>query len=279
MNYIESEFNISPADPGREILMALLAEEGYESFEDSPEGLKGYIPANLYSAGTVERIINRLSVGFRIEFRDNIVPAQNWNAIWEKGYEPVTVEGRLRIRAPFHKKAEGFPLEIIIEPKMSFGTGHHQTTTLMAGMMLDQDFISKKVLDLGCGTGILSVLAEKLGASAVLAVDNDKGACVNAAENVNGNNCHRITVTQGDIHFFTDMHAGFDIILANINRNVLLEYMPVFGSGLEKNGTLMISGFFSGDSAILHEAAIARGFRVALEKHMDNWAAIMYNKV
>ncbi len=269
MNYIVIHIHHDEGEK-REILVSLLAEENFESFEEKENELLAYIRADNYSREKVEKLCNQ----FEVTFSEHLIPDQNWNAEWESNFEPVLIAGKCFIRAPFHDQRPDYPFELIIEPKMSFGTAHHETTAMMIEMMLEMDFHDKKVLDLGCGTGILAILAVKMGASEVLAIDNDQWAFNNAMENKERNHASRMNVKMGDIN---DAGPDYDILLANINRNTLLLNIPGFSKRIKK-GELLMSGFYEEDLGMIVEAAGSAEFVFDRILIKNRWIAARFIK-
>ncbi|MDR2890044.1 MAG: 50S ribosomal protein L11 methyltransferase [Alistipes sp.] len=274
MDYIE--LNIPVADAARaELLVAELAELPFDSFEEEPGLLKAYIPADLLP--DCKASVDALLAERGIEGAHYIkVETQNWNAIWESQFDPVDVEGRLVIRAPFHAPAPGGDFgEIIIMPKMSFGTGHHATTWLMSAEMMDHDLAGKCVLDMGSGTGVLAILAAKMGAAEVDAVDIDEWAFENAMENVATNgvaeSVHPIKGDAGAIR-----GRRYDVILANINRNILLADMPAYVETLNTRGELIVSGILERDIETIERRAIELGLHPAGQRIKEGWAALSF---
>jgi len=269
MDYYEIRIQTA-SERKREILASLLAEEQFESFEETESELLAYIRVNNYSRVKVEQICNR----FEVKFTEKQIPDQNWNAEWEKNFEPVLIAGKCYIRAPFHSPLPDYPYEIIIEPKMSFGTAHHETTAMMIEVMMQMDFRGKKVLDMGCGTGILAILADKMGASEVDAIDNDTWAFNNAMENVDKNHSFAVTVKMGDID---TAGSGYDILLANINRNVLISHLPEYSKRIKK-GELLMSGFYEEDLAMIRHEAESNGFVAGQTITKNRWVAARFKK-
>ena len=277
MNYTELQLTVSP--DYADILTAELAELGFESFVETDAGLNAYIAEPDFGKLAVQELIARYAPQTAIAYRVNSLEKRNWNAEWERGYEPIKVVAGLnasrqvRVRASFHEVDERFRYDIIINPKMSFGTGHHETTVMMLEHQLELNFGGKVVLDVGCGTGILSVLAAKMGARAVLAFDIEEWAVENARENANLNDCPQITVFQGTVDD-VDADNRYDIILANINRNVLLTEIPLYAALLTDNGRLLISGFYEADAPDINQKAIETGLVTASRLTKNQWACL-----
>ncbi|HRZ42157.1 MAG TPA: 50S ribosomal protein L11 methyltransferase [Bacteroidales bacterium] len=275
MEYIEAVFSLQPVDPWREILTAELAETGFESFEHTPEGIKAWCPAGLFNAGAVEEVLSVYSCRCTMSWQHGPVAPVNWNEEWEKNYEPVVILDRCLIRAPFHTADKRYEFDIVIEPKMSFGTAHHETTRLMIGWLLSLDVSGKALLDMGCGTGVLAILAALNGASPVTAIDNYIWACENTTENAARNDV-TIKTIHGDVSALAELPATFDMILANINRNVLEEDIPVYAGELKPQGELLISGFFTVDEKILDQVAQKHGLMKVAGATMGQWSSVRY---
>lgn len=259
-----------------EILTAVLGELGFESFTEDDETLLAYIPSNSFSPSVLD---NSLLSDFNkeFEFSWNQIPDQNWNKVWEENFQPVTINGECHIRAPFHPFNHQVQYEIIIEPKMSFGTAHHETTAGMIKHLLATELTGKTVLDMGCGTGILAILAAKKGASSVTAIDNDEWAYNNTLENTERNNTPGINVLLGDASLLKDQQ--FDIILANINRNILLNDIPAYSECLQVNGLLFLSGFYLEDLPAIIERAKDSGFEYQSHLEQNRWVAASFRKI
>lgn len=274
MDYIELTINLSPRNPWAEILIAELADLGFESFIETENGLQAYAPETI---GNIAALLEETSLNnneeLTSEVETKLIPHQNWNAQWEADFEPVVVDERLVILAPFHDQASfKNDLKIIIQPQMSFGTGHHQTTFLMSQYLLDLPEVPKKVLDMGTGTGVLAILAEKRGANEILAVDIEPWSVENSAENALRNHCQHIQALEGDIDAIVG--AKFGVILANINKNVLKAHLPHYASLLDKNGLLYLSGFFTSDVEELTTCADAVGFVLEEVREKETWASM-----
>lgn len=265
-NYIQvSFFPLTTASS--EILIALLSENGFEGFEEEQEKLHAFIAAGDYNQEAVEDFARMAGCQFSTE---NIA-AQNWNALWESNFQPVEVGDFVYVRASFHPPASGVEHEIVITPKMSFGTGHHATTYMMMQSMRSLEFNNKAVFDFGTGTGVLAILAARLGAFRVLAIDNDEWSILNAAENLQVNQVTQVELRQAD---HADMGEEFDIILANINRHIILDNMIHLRRQLRPGGILLLSGLLAGDEGMVLESATLAGLALAdrLERH--NWLCL-----
>ncbi len=242
--YIGYDFIVSPLQPATEILIAELGYVGFDSFVESEKGVTAYIQKDKWNAFILDDINILSSKEFEITFEFNEIEQTNWNEEWEKNFEPIVVDNQVTVRAPFHDKPTT-KYDLVIEPKMSFGTGHHETTYMMIQHILKNDFKNKSVLDMGCGTGVLAILAEKVGANELDAIDIDNWCYVNSLENVERNNCEKVSVYEGDVKLLDG--NNYDIIIANINRNILLVDIPRYTKCLNKNGTLFLSGFYKED--------------------------------
>ena len=254
-----------------EELMALLGEEGFEAFEETENGLDAYIPEEKIDEAIAKSIISNYTSDISI----NVHAPRNWNAEWEQQYQPVVVEDIIGIRASFHPPLQNVQTEIIITPKMSFGTGHHATTWQMLKMMSGMDFQGKKVFDYGTGTGVLAVYAELLGASKVLAMDIDDWCIENTIENASVNQCESILALQGTV---PPSDQEFDCILANINRHILLENMVAMAGSLTQGGLLLISGFYAEEDHLLIEAAEMQGMFFEKNSEKSGWSCLQFRK-
>ncbi len=275
MNYLEFDFKIKPLQPASDIFIAELSEIGFESFVENPDGLTAYIIQEAFSQEHFDGIQLFENELFEISYSKSIIAQQNWNAQWEQNFRPIQVDEECIIRAPFHEKKK-VTYDIIIEPKMSFGTGHHETTKMMLKHIMNNDFKSKSVLDMGCGTGVLAILAKKCGAKNVEAIDIDPWCYENTLENIERNNCDDIVAKLGDIHLLAE--NTYDIILANINLNVLLKDIKRYSESLKKNGLIFMSGFLAGDLDGLSEAAQNAGFNFLGVEQMQEWTSAVYRK-
>lgn len=274
MNYLQYTFTVNPPDPGSDILIAMLADIGFESFTQSETGLEGYIQSEIDN----EALVKELSFeDFSFSYQRAEIPKTNWNEEWEKNFSPVYVDDLVCIRAHFHVKAEHAKHDIIITPKMSFGTGHHDTTWLVSKTMFSLDFKNKSVLDMGCGTGILAILSEQLGATKLLGIDIDEWSIENSIENADINRCSDIIFKKGDATLLPE-HETFDIILANINKNILKKDLAQYYSCLNKGGDVLLSGFFTTDINELSDLAQQIGFTLTENFSKNEWAVMKLKK-
>jgi ribosomal protein L11 methyltransferase len=257
-----------------EILIAELAEAGFDTFLENENGFEAYATENKYDHGMVEVIREKYHRATPVEFSFSKIPKKNWNEEWERSFSPIVVDDRCLIRANFHTNDEKYPFEIIITPKMSFGTGHHQTTYLMIKNMLDISHKGKRVMDAGCGTAILSIMACKLGASEVQAFDIDEWSVINGNENIGINQCPSIHLQQGTV-IQVGLNGKFDIILANINKNVLLDEIKVYASYLNQGGLLLLSGFFTLDISDLLLEGLNHNLKEVRRDERETWAALL----
>jgi ribosomal protein L11 methyltransferase len=275
MDYIEISFKNFPGQ--NEMLIALLSEEDYESFEESEDGLKAYIPAEKFLEEKIMQVIQSLKSSGNISFTKSLIKDQNWNALWESNFEPVLIGDSVYVHAPFHPAKPGIKYDIEIEPKMSFGTGHHATTLLMMEEMLKMNLKDETILDMGCGSGILAILASKMGAKNILAIDIEEWAFKNACENCQRNQSQHIIVQKGNANL---IHGkSFTVILANINRNILLEDMEAYVKTLQNKGHLLVSGFIEADLNTMLKKA--EQFNLQLENHAEknSWSMAHFKKV
>ncbi len=275
MNYVKVSFRITPLEPGRDILYAELDELAVESAVDTDQGIDAFIPEDAFRPIENAQFPMTSAVA-ELSWETEEIAQQNWNAEWEKNFEPINVGNRLRICAPFHDSlADKFEYEIIIEPKMSFGTGHHQTTWLMCQYLLDLDLQGKDVLDMGCGTAVLAILAKMRGAAYTEGIDIETWAAENSVENATRNGFDDIAIFEGDVDLLGE--RTFDVIIANINRNILLNDLNRYVSVLRPNGTLLLSGFYESDVPVLEQAGIELGMKPEQVKTKDSWAALIWN--
>jgi len=277
VKYLEFKFKVSPIEPWKDILEAELGEIGFESFADTDEGVDAYVQEENFDEDSFNDM-SVLSNGLcEIKFEKNKVIPKNWNEEWEKNFSPINVDDRCVIRAPFHE-ATNADYEIIIEPKMSFGTGHHQTTHLMISYILDMDVTGMKVMDMGCGTGILAILAAQKGATDVSGIDIDEWAFENTMENAERNGVGFIKGAKGDASLLVG-DENYDLFIANINRNILINDMPTYAKSIKKGGQLLLSGFYESDIKQLVEETEKNGFELQEKRNKETWAALRFKKL
>lgn len=276
MSYTELEFLIAPVDPWRDVLIAELGELGYDSFEETEGGMRAYIPSAHYERAALNGLRTMRDPHVKVSMTVREVKNENWNAAWEKSFEPVRVGNEVIIRADFHPAETGYRHDLVITPRMAFGTGHHATTHMMVGALLAMDLEGSNVCDMGCGTGVLAILAERMGASHVRAVDYDQQAVDNAMDNVSGNHCKGITVEKGDV---TSLGPGScDVILANIERNTLLRGMASLSMALRPGGKLLLSGFLRPDVLAMRDGARKHGLEAVDTLYRGEWALLVCRK-
>jgi len=271
--YIGYYFTVEPKEPGAEILMAELGETAFESFEETENGLSAYVQKQFWDENILNDIQILNSEEFKINYTVEEIEQVNWNEEWEKNFEPIEVDDTCRIRAPFHEYKE-VTYDIVIEPKMSFGTGHHETTFMMTQHLLETELEGKKTLDMGCGTAILAILAEMKGAQPIDAIDIDNWCYLNSIENAERNNCKHITVEEGDAALLEG--RKYDIIIANINRNILLNDMQQYVDCLNENATLLLSGFYEEDIPFIDASCTEKGLKLVKKHQKNNWVALKY---
>lgn len=266
------------ADWQKDLLIDALGGIGYDTFEDLDNGFAAYIPAANLDLQALETVLLHETEGFEVDYEIRDIEDQNWNTLWESNFKPITVDNRCHIRATFHQPRPDMPYEIVIDPKMSFGTGHHQTTSMMLSYILEDDFTEKHVLDMGCGTGILAILASKRGANNALAVDYDEICVASVLENTQLNGVDNVKAMLGSKEALQG--KTFDVILANINRNILLDQLDQYSASMKDHGVLYISGFYaSEDLPILRKKAEETGFQYVSMKVQDNWCSAKFNKI
>lgn len=271
--YIGYEFKVKPLQPGVEILIAELGYAGFESFVETEYGVTAYIQKEEWNANILDNIQILESNEFQISFQFSEIEQTNWNQEWEKNFSPIVVDNACSVRAPFHDKPNT-KYDIVIEPKMSFGTGHHETTHMMIQHILKNDLEGKSVLDMGCGTGVLAILAEIKGAKPLDAVDYDNWCYLNSLENVQRNNSKHITVIEGDASVLKG--EKYDVIIANINRNILLQDMETYVSCLNKNGMLFLSGFYNTDIPIIQAECEKHLLKFEEKLERNNWVSLKF---
>jgi len=275
MRYLK--YTIKTTEEWKEVLLAELAEVGFDTFDDSKAAtLEAWVLEGNHDASAVQAVLEQyadqvLSVEGPVE-----EPEKNWNEVWESQYEPVSIDSWVHIRAPFHPVPEAtFAHVLEIMPKMSFGTGHHGTTAGILRSMQALDFTNKRVLDMGCGTGVLGILASKMGAKSVMGIDIEAWAVENAIENASRNRA-QMEVLEGGKELISGV---FDVVLANINRNIIIDQLPVYASVLTEGGTLVCSGFYLQDVAIICENAALHGFKMSTVNNEGQWANVVFSKI
>lgn len=275
MIYIGYYFKVQPLQPGVEILIAELGYAGFESFVETEDGVSAYINKADWTEHVLDDIQILNSEEFDISYTFEEIEQTNWNAAWETNFNPIMVDDLCYVRAPFHDKSNA-KFDIIIEPKMSFGTGHHETTHMMIQHILKNDFKNKSVLDMGCGTGVLAILAEMKGANSIDAIDYDNWCYINSLENVERNNCKAISVMEGDASLLPG--RTYDIVIANINRNILLQDMSTYVATLNENGNLFLSGFYEEDIPIIEAECAKHNLKLTDVLKRNNWVALKFKK-
>ena len=271
--YLGYHFTVEPKELGSEILIAELGELPFESFIESELGIVAYIQKDLWEEGILDDLFILKSPEFTISYVVEEIDPINWNEEWEKNFEPIDVEGNCHVRAPFHPKTAA-EFDIVIEPKMSFGTGHHETTHMMIQHLLEIDVTGMKTLDMGCGTAILAILAEMKGAHPIDAIDIDNWCYLNSIENAERNNCKHITVYEGDAELLKG--KKYDLIIANINRNILLNDMHSYVNCLNPKGTLLLSGFYEEDVPFIDGSCTEKGLIYVKKLERNNWVSLKY---
>ena len=273
--YIEYDFKVKPVQPATEILIAELGVLNFESFVETEEGVTAYIQKNEWNASILDDVFILNSPEFSIEYSKKEIEQTNWNEEWEKNFNPIQVDGLVSVRAPFHDNPN-LPYDIVIEPKMSFGTGHHETTHMMLQHLIALDVTGKKVLDMGCGTGILAIFAEMKGAQPIDAIDIDNWCYENSIENVERNSCKHISVFEGDASLLVGRE--YDVIIANINRNILLNDIQTYSLSLLNKGTLLLSGFYKEDIPLIEKEAVKHNLKFDSFIERNNWVAVKFSK-
>lgn len=276
MDYLEFNLRVSPLHPWRDVLISELGEVGFESFDETENGVLAYVQTELYDEASFNKMLILSNDLCQIKYKKNNVKPHNWNEEWEKNFNPIIVDDRCVIRAPFHNKTDA-NYEIIIEPKMSFGTGHHETTHLMTQYILDANLKDMSVMDMGCGTGILAILAAMKGASNIDAIDIDEWSFENSVENAKRNNVDFINVSQGDANSIKGENI-YDLFIANINRNILVNDMQHYAKSIKPGGNLLLSGFYENDVDILVTEAKKYNFKLIEKRERNSWAALKLEK-
>jgi len=269
-------FNVNPVKIGSEILIAELAELGFDSFEETAEGVDAYLLNDKWNKKILSGLNILSNLAFDIKYSSKIIHQKNWNKIWESNFKPILINKYCGVRANFHPPLN-LKYELVITPKMSFGTGHHETTSMVMNYILNMNFKGLKVLDVGCGTGILSILSEKTGASSIDAIDVDKWCYENTIENSILNKCNFVRAFCGNITFFEQ--SKYDIILANINKNIIMKDISIYSKLLNPRGQLILSGFYVSDIIEIDNKAKSLKLEIVSEKVKNSWASIHYMKI
>lgn len=276
MNYLAYTFSRPQNEVLKDMLAELLGNIGFDGFMDIDEGFAAYCAESAFDKNALDEILAMEQLVDVKVVKHELIPDQDWNAAWESSYEPVVVDGTCRIRAPFHDADNNCKFDLCIEPKMSFGTAHHETTAQIIKLMLAENFKDKDVLDMGSGTGVLAILAKKLGSAKTVAIDNDEWAYRNALDNIKLNNENEIIVELGDANSLNNRQ--FDIIIANINRNILLRDMHEYVKCLKKNGKIFFSGFYEADLQLVRNEAERLGLSYLNHIKENDWTAAVFVK-
>jgi len=278
MNYYELLFTtITTEDYQQDLLINALGEIGFDTFEELELGFKAYIPVDDFDQEVLDETLSVYRDMFTFSYEVTLIPQKNWNEVWESNFEPIAIKDKIFVRATFHEPRPEFEYEIVIDPKMAFGTGHHQTTSMMLELLLENDMAGKKVLDMGCGTGILAIMAAKLGATEITAIDYDPVCYDSTIENAHLNNIANIKALCGSKEVIPN--EQYDVILANINRNILLDQMQRYSEVLKPDGELFLSGFYeTPDLDIIMDEARKHGIKYIIHKINNNWVAAKFIK-
>jgi len=278
MNYYELLFTIiTTEDFQQDLLINTLGDIGFDTFEELEFGFKAYIPEDDFNQAILDEALTIYKGMFTLSYEINLIPQKNWNEVWESNFEPIAIQDKIFVRATFHEPRPEFEYEIVIDPKMAFGTGHHQTTAMMLELMLENDFAGKKVLDMGCGTGILAIIAAKLGAAEIMAIDYDPVCFDSTVENAQLNNIDNIKALCGSKEVIPD--ELYDTILANINRNILLDQLKRYSEVLKPDGEIYLSGFYeTPDLDIIMDEARKYGIKYIIHKKNKDWVAAKFIK-
>ncbi|MES2427098.1 MAG: 50S ribosomal protein L11 methyltransferase [Bacteroidota bacterium] len=278
MNYYELLFTtITTEDYQQDLLINALGEIGFDTFEEMDLGFKAYIPSTDFNEDLLQETLLPYREMFTFSYEVTLIPQKNWNEVWESNFEPITIGDKVFVRATFHKPRPEFQYEIVIDPKMAFGTGHHQTTAMMLQLMLENDFAGKKVLDMGCGTGILAIMAAKMDAESIVAIDYDPVCYDSTIENAQLNNISNITALCGSKEAIPN--EQYDTILANINRNILIDQMARYAEALKPEGEIYFSGFYeTPDLDIITDEARKYGLKYITHKKDKEWVAAKFVK-
>ena len=270
------DFNVEPVIPGCEILIAELSQLGFDSFQEHENGISAYVDSKISSEIDLKDIQILNTEEFKISFEINSIEKQNWNIKWESNFEPIYVDNICCVRAPFHPKSD-YKYDLVIEPKMSFGTGHHETTSMMISFILANEFTDYSVCDIGSGTGVLAILAEQRGANRIDAIDIDNWCYLNSLENIERNNSKNINVFEGEVKKLKNLR--YDSIFANINLNVLLNDICIYAKMLNKNGVLYLSGFYKKDINKIEQEARSSALKLIETKQENDWVSLKLSKV
>ena len=270
------DFNVEPAIPGCEILIAELSQLGFDSFQEHENGISAYVDSKISSEIDLKDIQILNTEEFKISFEINSIEKQNWNIKWESNFDPIYVDDICCVRAPFHPKSD-YKYDLVIEPKMSFGTGHHETTSMMISFILANEFTDYSVCDIGSGTGVLAILAEQRGANRIDAIDIDNWCYLNSLENIERNNSKNINVFEGEVKKLKNLR--YDSIFANINLNVLLNDISIYAKMLNKNGVLYLSGFYKKDINKIEQEARISSLKLIETKQKNDWVSLKLSKV
>ncbi len=280
MKYLEFTFQTTPCtEVVNDVLSAVLAEAGFESFVEQTDGINAYIQKALYNESTLKEALAEFPLpDVNIEYNYTEAEDRNWNEEWEKNFfQPIVIDNRCVIHSTFHKDVPQAEYDIVINPQMAFGTGHHETTSLIIGELLDSDLQEKSLLDMGCGTSILAILARMRGATPCTAIDIDEWCVRNSLENIELNRVDNINVFQGDASSLKDK-GPFDIIIANINRNILLNDMKHYVSRMNQGGSILMSGFYANDILVIQAEAENNGLHLIHHREKNQWAVILFRK-
>ena len=276
MNYYACSFSNPDNEVLKDMFMELLGTIGFDSFMDTEDGFEAYCQESALDETELDEILRMEQFANVSLLKKELIPDQDWNATWEASYDPVIINELCRIRAPFHKVEGTYKYDLVIEPKMSFGTAHHETTSQIIELMLQSEFSGLNVLDMGSGTGVLAILAKKLGSAMTVAIDNDEWAYRNAIDNIRLNDENEIVVELGDATSLNDRQ--FDVILANINRNILLRDMKEYVKSLVENGRIFFSGFYEEDLVLIQNEAERLGLKYVNHVTKNNWTAAVFVK-
>jgi len=278
MNYYELLFTtIVTEDFQQDLLINALGQIGFDTFEEVEFGFKAYIPVDDFDKAVLDATLDAYREMFTFSYDITLIPQKNWNEVWESNFEPIIIKDKIYVRATFHAPRPEFAYEIVIDPKMAFGTGHHQTTSMMLEMLLENDMTGKKVLDMGCGTGILAIMASKSGAAAVTAIDYDPVCFESTIENSQLNKIFNVQTLNGSKEAIPA--ELFDVILANINRNILLDQLKRYSEVLKPDGELYMSGFYeTPDLDLIMDEARKYGIKYIIHKINNGWVAAKFIK-